>query len=74
MTISSGFPAESFFLQPAKSNPQSMVATNAPHGSGPKSTRERIFRFINSTNWEMAFKESSPYPNKRAVRIQQRRR
>lgn len=29
-----------------------------------------MFRFINFTNWEMAFKESSPYPNKRASQIQ----
>ena len=28
-----------------------------------------MFRFINSTNWEMAFKESSTYRKKRAVRI-----
>jgi hypothetical protein len=29
-----------------------------------------MFRFIDFTNWEMAFKESSPYPNKWASQIQ----
>ena len=33
-----------------------------------------MFRFIDFTNWEMAFKEASPYPNKRATRILSRRR
>ena len=70
ITISSGFPDESFFLHPENNNPQTMTAINAPHESDPKSTRERMFRFINFTNWEMAFKDSSPYPNKRASQIQ----
>jgi hypothetical protein len=62
ITISSGFPAESFFLQPANNNPQAMAA-KAVHFRGREFKREKMFRFIRTPNWEMVPKEASPHPN-----------
>jgi hypothetical protein len=64
MTISSGFPAESFFLHPENNNPQTMTAVNALHESDPKSTRERMFRFINPQTGKWLSKNQAPIQTK----------